>query len=231
MSLDAFIHTFIPAEHNGDGKKPLLLLPRTGANECDLIPMGRMLSPGAALLAVRGNVLEDGKPRFFRRVGQAQFDVSDLHERTGQLALFLRAARHAYGIQAPIAVGHSNGANIAWSLIFSDPASLSGAVLYRPLMPIDPGRIENLANFPVLVLSGSDDKIAPPSAAAALPIRLRDAGADIEHKIIQAEHDTVPLDFALARKWLERNFAERTQPPAGNAIKQPISPPPASADP
>jgi len=218
MSLDTFIHTFIPATLGGADKKPLLLLPRTGADELDLVPIGKALSPGAALLAVRGNVLENGKPRFFRRLGHAQFDVEDSRDRTAQLGCFIREAQRVFGIESPVAVGHSNGANIAWSLMFADPSALSGAILFRPLMPIDPGRGDGLWNFPVLVLSGSDDKVAPPDEAVALPKRLFEARADVTHKFIQAGHDTVQLDFDLARDWLNRKPSMPRLPLAAGPI-------------
>jgi phospholipase/carboxylesterase len=209
MSLESFIHSFTPATPEGAGKKPLLLLHRTGGTEFDLISLGHALSPGASLLSVRGNVLEDGKPRFFRRFGRGQFDVDDLHERTAQLGGFIRAAREAYRIEAPVAVGHSNGANIAWSLIFSDPASLSGAVLLRPLMPLDPVWAQKSVPLPVLILSGADDTIAPPPEVVALSARLRELGADVSHELLRAAHDLIAADEAIAGAWLRRTFGHR----------------------
>jgi phospholipase/carboxylesterase len=209
MGLKSFIHSFVPATPEGAGKRPLLLLPRTGGTELDLISLGRALSPGAALLSVRGNVLEDGKPRFFRRFGRGQFDVDDLRERTTQLGRFIRAAREAYRIEAPVAVGHSNGANIAWSLIFSDPSSLSGAVLFRPLMPIDPVWAQKAGPLPVLILSGADDTIAPPREVVALSVRLRELGADVSHELLPAAHDLIATDEAIAGAWLRQTFGRR----------------------
>ena len=205
MSLRAYVHLFVPPEDVS--RKPLLLLHRTGHDENSLVAAARELSPGAALLAPRGKVLEEGKPRFFRRVGRGQFDVADLQAQTADLGAFLRAACDHYCIDRPVAVGHSNGANIAWSLMFADPGVLSGAILFRPLMPIDPGEGNGLAKFPVLVLSGTDDKVAPPDEAFALPNRLRKVGADLSFQFIKAEHDIVPLDHVIARAWLNRQFA------------------------
>ena len=205
MSLDAYVHVFVPPQNVL--RKPLLLLHRTGHDENSLLAMASELSPGAAMLAPRGKVLEEGKPRFFRRVARGQFDVANLQVETADLAAFIRAACAHYRLDPPIAIGHSNGANIAWSLMFADPGVLSGAILFRPLMPIDPGEGNGLAKFPVLVLSGADDKVAPPADAVALPNRLREVGADLSYQLISAEHDLVPLDRVVARAWLRRHFA------------------------
>lgn len=202
--MQRFVHTFVPAE---DASKPtILLLHRTGVSETVLIPWAKEIWPGAALLVPRGRVLEDGKPRFFRRVGQAQFDVEDLRAQTAELDRFIEAARTQYSLGQPIAVGHSNGANIAWSLIFSRPAALSGAVLLRPLMPIDPGEVSAMLGFPVLILSGSEDQVATPKVAVALPERLRMAGADVSHVFLRAGHDLVMEDREIARAWLRSRF-------------------------
>src|SRR3972149_623629 len=119
-----FIHRFIPATQ--DGLPPLLLLHGTGGDENDLVPLGEQLLPGAALLSPRGKVLENGMPRFFRRLKEGVFDLEDLKVRTAELASFVAAARTAYGLAPPIAVGFSNGANIAASLLLTQPDALSG---------------------------------------------------------------------------------------------------------
>jgi phospholipase/carboxylesterase len=204
MSLLSFVHTFVPGENSA--KRPILLLHRTGASESALIPWAQKLWPGVALLAPRGRILEDGKPRFFRRLGQAQFDAEDLRVQTAALDAFITAARQHYSLDAPIAIGHSNGANIGWSLIFARPHALSAAILLRPLMPINPGEVGTMQNFPVLILSGKNDRIAPPPAAALLPDRLKSAGADVSHVFLNARHDLVQEDGDIARAWLRSYF-------------------------
>src|SRR5204862_7744464 len=120
-----FIHDFFP----GSSSRTLLLLHGTGGNERDLIPLGRELDPNAALLSPRGKVLENGMPRFFRRLAEGVFDLPDLKARTDELADFIAAARKAYDLAAPVAVGFSNGANIAASLLLTYPDVLAGALL------------------------------------------------------------------------------------------------------
>src|ERR1700726_3001205 len=110
-----FIHEFVP----GSSERTLLLLHGTGGNERDLIPLGRELDPSASLLSPRGKVLESGMPRFFRRLAEGVFDLEDLTRRTHELADFVTAAAQRYKIdmEKMIAVGYSNGANIAASIL------------------------------------------------------------------------------------------------------------------
>jgi len=136
-----FIHRFIPATQ--PGRPPLLLLHGTGGDENDLVPLGAQLSPGSALLSPRGKVLENGMPRFFRRLAEGVFDLADLKVRTAELGDFIAAARKAYGIDAPVAVGFSNGANIAASLLLTRPDLLAGAVLMLGVRQFAPKRISD----------------------------------------------------------------------------------------
>src|SRR3954465_11764357 len=138
MSELDFVHRFVPASKLG--RAPLLLLHGTGGDENDLIPLGRALSPGSALISPRGKVLENGMPRFFRRFAEGQFDQEDLAFRTEELAGFIQSASVQYGFDAKqlFAVGFSNGANIASSLILRHPELLAGAILIRGMVPFRP---------------------------------------------------------------------------------------------
>ena len=130
----SFIHRFEPAQ--SAGRPPLLLLHGTGGDENDLLPLGRMISPGSALLSPRGKVLEGGMPRFFRRLAEGVFDEADVRRRANELADFIAEAREAYGLAAPVAVGFSNGANIAAAVLTLRPEALAGAVLLRAMVPL-----------------------------------------------------------------------------------------------
>src|SRR5213596_45778 len=135
MSLEPdFIHEFVP----GTSNRTLLLLHGTGGNERDLVPLGRELDPRAALLSVRGKVLENGMPRFFRRLAEGVFDIEDLKFRTYELADFVEQASKVYGFDLThvVAVGYSNGANIAASSLLLRPAIMSSAILFRPMVPL-----------------------------------------------------------------------------------------------
>ena len=129
----SFIHRFEPA--TDAGRPPLLLLHGTGGDEDDLLPLGRMVAPGSALLSPRGKILEGGMPRFFRRLAEGVFDEADVRYRANELADFITQAREAYGLAAPVAVGFSNGANIAAAVLTLRPEALAGAVLLRAMVP------------------------------------------------------------------------------------------------
>jgi phospholipase/carboxylesterase len=196
-----FIHRFIPATQ--PGKPPLLLLHGTGGNENDLVPLAAQLSPGAALLSPRGKVTENGMPRFFRRLAEGVFDIADLKTRTAELGDFIAAARKIYGIEAPVAVGFSNGANIAASLLLTRPEVLRGAVLLRAMLPFEPQVPPDLTGKPVLFLSGSNDPIIPADARERLAAVLQAAGAELVHKALPTGHNLTQNDLTIAAQWLE----------------------------
>jgi phospholipase/carboxylesterase len=195
-----FIHRFIPATQ--PGKPPLLLLHGTGGNENDLLPLGAQLSPGAALLSPRGKVLENGMPRFFRRLAEGVFNIADLKVRTAELGDFIAAARKAYGIEAPVAVGFSNGANIAAALLLKRPDVLRGAVLLRAMLPFEPEPLPDLAGKPVL-LSGSNDTMISAAGRERLAAVLQAAGADLVYKVLPTGHNLTQNDLNLAAQWLK----------------------------
>ncbi len=194
------IHRFQPASTSGGA--PLLLLHGTGGDESDLLPLGATLSPGAALLSPRGQVLEHGMPRFFRRLAEGVFDEDDVRRRVHELGAFVGAARQRYGIDAPIAVGYSNGANIAAALLLLEPEVLAGAVLFRAMVPFRQPPAAKLQRKPVLMLSGLGDPIVPAANSARLDSQLSDADADVTHTTLPAGHQLSQADVALARDWL-----------------------------
>jgi len=195
-----FIHEFIP----GSSNRTLLLLHGTGGNERDLIPLGRELDPTAALLSPRGKVLENGIPRFFRRLAEGVFDLQDLKNRTNELADFVAAAAQHYGFAADkvVAAGYSNGANIAASLLLLRPEVLSVAILFRAMVPLIPETKPNLSSANVWIGAGSYDPIIPTSETKRLAELLRSAGADVTLRYFPAGHELTPDDVEAARDWL-----------------------------
>ena len=201
-----FIHRFEPARDAGS--PPLLLLHGTGGDENDLLGLGKMISPGSALLSPRGRVLEHGMPRFFRRLAEGVFDEADVRHRALELGEFVTEARQRYGIGAPVAVGFSNGANIAAALLLLKPDILSGAILLRAMVPLlDPPKAE-LDGKPVLLLSGQADPIVPASNSAQLATLLSQAGASVTQKVLPAGHQLTQSDVTLARDWIGNVAAE-----------------------
>jgi predicted esterase len=195
-----FVHRFLP----GAPDRPvLLLLHGTGGDESDLLPLGEALAPGAARLSPRGKVLENGMPRFFRRLAEGVFDVDDLRQRTHELADFVGRAMAEYGLGArpPIAVGFSNGANIAAALLLLRPGTLGGALLIRPMVPLVPEPLPDLADVPVQINAGQADPLVPPPQSEALARLLADAGASVTTTWIAGGHALTREDLDVGKSW------------------------------
>ena len=196
-----FAHEFV----RGNSERTLLLLHGTGGNEHDLIPLGRHLDPDAALLSPRGKVLENGMPRFFRRLAEGVFDLEDLKLRAHELGDFIIAAAQDYGLESAkiVAVGFSNGANIAASLLLLRPEILHAAILFRAMVPLHPDPLPKLSDTRVLISAGNQDPIVPASESENLATLLRDCGADVDMHFVNAGHGLVDADVQNARNWLE----------------------------
>jgi predicted esterase len=203
MSADlGFIHQFVP----GSSDRTLLLLHGTGGNEHDLIPLGRELDPTAALLSPRGKVLENGHARFFRRLAEGIFDVEDLKRRTDELAGFVQAAAECYQItlEKIVAIGYSNGANIAGSMLLRQPGILRTAVLLRAMVPFRPDALPDLSAVRVWIGGGKQDVIIPSGETKRLADLLQEAGADVTAHFVDAGHGLTNAELVLVKRWLER---------------------------
>jgi phospholipase/carboxylesterase len=216
MAQLSYVHRFEPGE--ALAATPLLLLHGTGGDENDLLPVGRMVAPGAALLSPRGDVLERGMPRFFRRFAEGVFDQDDVRRRAGALADFVTDARKAYGIAAPIALGYSNGANIAAAVLLLRPGVLAGAILWRAMMPLTAPQPTSLSGTPVLMVSGARDPIAAPAEADRLRAALEAAGAAVEHRVLPVGHELSQADVSIAREWLQQQRS--TEDGAATAVRR-----------
>src|SRR5438874_4258562 len=196
-----FIHEFVP----GSSKRTLLLLHGTGGNERDLIPLGHDVDPSASLLGPRGKVLESGMPRYFRRLAEGVFDLEDLKKRTHELADFVvsAVAHYKIDIENMIAVGYSNGANIAASVLLLRPEVLSAAILFRAMVPLIPETPPDLGSGRVWIGAGSNDPIVAASETKELAELLRGAGADVTIRFFQAGHDLTQQDVEAAQEWLK----------------------------
>jgi predicted esterase len=179
-----FIHEFVP----GNSSRTLLLLHGTGGNERDLIPLGRELDLNAALLSPRGKILENGMPRFFRRLAEGVFDLEDLKMRTNELADFVAAAVRHYELIANdvVGVGYSNGANIAASMLLLRPETLHAVILFRAMVPLVPDKLPDLSSMRVWIGAGDQDPIVPASETQRLATLLRRAGADVTIRFANA---------------------------------------------
>ncbi|ART76687.1 carboxylesterase [Sutcliffiella horikoshii] len=189
----------------GTNNRVLLLLHGTGGTEQDLLPLADMIDPQASVLSVRGNVSENGMPRFFRRLSEGVFDEEDLIFRTKELHEFLDEAAEKYEFDRTnvIAVGYSNGANIAGSLLFHYKNTLKAAVLYHPMVPRRGLELPDLSKTPVFIGAGKNDPICPAAETEELSKLLEEAGSTVEVHWEYQGHQLTHSEIQASRKWYD----------------------------
>ena len=204
-----FTHRFIPSGGENDSAGlTLLLLHGTGGTEDDLLPLGRELDLNAGLISPRGKILEAGRiPRFFRRLAEGIFDIEDLKFRTQELVGFVEKASRVYGFDEHkvIAVGYSNGANIAASMLLLSPQTLSGAILFRAMVPLIPDSVPDLSDKHIFMSSGLRDPIATRQEAEKLSGLLKQASAVVDLQWQDSGHELTQDDVHAAKQWLALN--------------------------
>ncbi|MDQ4074209.1 MAG: alpha/beta hydrolase [Thermoproteota archaeon] len=222
MSNLGFIHRFVPSpssdkvngKANADSKNKqqhpltLLMLHGTGGDENDLVPLGQMLDPSAALLSPRGKVMEKGMSRFFRRLSEGVFDLDDLKFRTQELGMFLRKAssQYSFDLNNTVAVGFSNGANIAASLLLLVPETIKGAILFRAMVPFIPDNPPDLLDKKVLLSAGVFDPIVSKDQTESLLNILQKSRADVSLKWQRSGHNLTEADIIESKKWLSEKI-------------------------
>jgi phospholipase/carboxylesterase len=199
----SFVHRFVPAS-DPNSKTTVLALHGTGADESDLIPLAQTLAPGAAILSPRGKVLENGMPRFFRRLREGVFDEKDVIFRAGELAEFVTAAAAKYHFDPSgvVAMGYSNGANIAGAMMLLHPGVLPRALLFRPMVPIEPDPPPDLGAAGAFIGAGRVDPIVPQAQTERLAALLRACGAQVSLHWSDAGHGLVADELQAAGEWL-----------------------------
>ncbi len=200
MTAFGFTHVW----HPGRSSRTLLLLHGTGGDENDLVPIGAMLDPDAAILSPRGKVLEGGAPRFFKRLAMGVFDLDDLRRRTHELADFVAATAIEYKFDATqvVAAGFSNGANIAAAMLLLRPEALAKAILFRAMVPLEPDPRPDLSGRGVFLSAGRTDTMIPGENTERLAKLLGDCGANVELQWSPGGHGLAPGDISAARQWL-----------------------------
>lgn len=204
-----FIHRFISADSKAKKSSlTLLLLHGTGGTEDDLIPLGKELATNASILSVRGKVLENGMPRFFRRLEEGVFDLEDLKMRTDELAEFILKSSSIYefDLKRLVAVGYSNGANIGASLLLKRPEVLAGAILFRAMVPFVPDVLPDLSQKSIILLEGLRDPIVGKQEAESLLKIFNTARSNVTMKWQDSGHNLIQDDIDSAREWLEINL-------------------------
>lgn len=184
----------------------LLLLHGTGGNEHDLIPIANMIAPNVSILGVRGNILENGMPRFFRRLAEGVFDEEDLIFRTKELNAFISNCAEQYGFDRNhvVAIGYSNGANIAASLLYHHENSLKGAILFHAMVPRHGIELPNLSNVPIFIGAGKRDSLIAPEQTKQLSAYLQKAGAQVTEHWTEGGHQLAREEIEQAREWFEK---------------------------
>ena len=199
-----FIHRY----ERGTSDVTVLALHGTGGDENDLLPLVQLLHPSANVLSPRGKVLEGGMPRFFRRLAMGVFDIEDLKFRAEELVGFVEGASAAYGFakERIVAVGYSNGANIAGAILLTDPSALAGAALLHAMKPFDPDGSPDLSGKPVFLSGGRSDPMIPAPETEALERLLSSAGADVTMHWTPGGHELIQTEVDAARGWMSATF-------------------------
>ncbi|WP_308633988.1 alpha/beta hydrolase [Paenibacillus silvisoli] len=196
-------------EAGSDSNKPtLVLFHGTGGTENSLIPLGKLISPDSSILSVRGNVLENGMPRFFRRHAEGVFDIEDLIFRTQETHEFLNHAAKEYSLDRTnfVAIGYSNGANIAGSLLFHYEHAFKGAILHHPMVPIRNKTLPALTGIPVFIGAGKNDPICSPNETEELQQLLSGSGADVHVHWENHGHQLTRTEADAAAEWFKAHF-------------------------
>jgi len=212
-----FNHIFINSFSNGSSNKKyddrnkkltLVLLHGTGGNEEDLIFLGKKIEPNASVLSPRGKVLENGLPRFFRRLSEGVFDLEDLRIRSHELADFIQkcSLHYKFDLENTIAIGFSNGANISVSMLFLRPEVLQGAILFRAMVPFIPDPLPNLSSKKILLSAGLEDPIVSRNETENLFRLFQKTNAIITLKWQPSSHNLIQEDILVAKPWISNNF-------------------------
>ena len=190
----------------GTNEKTFVLLHGTGGTEHDLLGLAKEIDANANVLSVRGNVLENGMPRFFRRIADGVFDMEDLRFRTQELYDFIGEAATTYNFdrQQVIAIGYSNGANIAAALMYYIEDSLQGAILHHPMVPDNEATLPNLNGVKVWIGAGQNDMMCPPSESTNLQSMLEQAGASVHVDWFNYGHQLTMQEVQAAKAWYEQ---------------------------
>lgn len=199
-------HVFYKGE---DSSRPtLLLLHGTGGNEHDLVGLGKEIDAGANILSVRGNVLENGMPRFFKRLAEGVFDLEDLQLRTKELKSFIdeAAGNYEFDRNNVVAIGYSNGANIAGNLLFEYENVLKGAILHHPMVPRRGVELPDMPKTPVFIGAGKNDQMCPAAESEDLQDLLQGAGAEVELYWHAYGHQLTQDEVQAAKQWYQSKF-------------------------
>jgi len=189
----------------GSNNRTLVMLHGTGGNEYDLIDIAKMIDPNANILSIRGNVLESGMPRFFKRIAPGVFDLDNLVDETKNLYHFLKQSEELYNIKREniIVIGYSNGANIAGSILLHENHPFKYAVLWRPMVPLKKNEINDLSGVNIFIIASKQDPIVKEEESKELDDMLRLRGAHTTMRWVESGHQLTMKDIELTKAWYE----------------------------
>lgn len=212
VDTNGYIHKVLPGPlGSASGGTLLFVFHGTGADENQLLALGRDLVPGATVISPRGDVSEHGAARFFRRTGEGVYDMADLTRATDKMAGFIRAHIEAREPSRVLGLGYSNGANILASVMFAEPSLFDAMVLMHPLIPFVPEFRGSLAGKHILITAGRHDPICPPDLTGRLEADLRGAHADVTVEWYDGGHDVRPNEIEAARRFLANERVKETK--------------------
>lgn len=200
------IHLFKKGESRT--RSTLLLLHGTGGNEEDLVPLAEIIDKKASILSVRGNVIENGMPRFFKRLSEGVFDEESLLSETKNLYEFIyeAAEKYEFDVNNVVALGYSNGANIAASLLYHYQAVFKGALLHHPMVPLRNKELPDLSGIPIFIGAGENDPLCPPEESKELQQTFEKAGAQVTVEWNNHGHSLTQKEIMAAAEWYSKHF-------------------------
>mgnify|MGYP001128800269 CR=1 FL=1 len=182
-----------------------ILLHGTGGNEEDLLPVAAALDAKANVLSIRGNVFEDGKARYFKRLRKGQYDVSDLMTRGQELYAFIeeKAEEYQFSLEEAIYLGFSNGANIAMNMMLLEDSRINKGMLYAPMYPLDVEEVVDLPNVKVFLSMGENDPIVPRRESERVIAIFKDLGAEVTEFWVDG-HELNGDNLLAGKEWLAK---------------------------
>lgn len=195
---------YIHAETKGTAGAPLVFtFHGTGGDETQFHGLAEQLLPGAHVVSPRGDVSEHGMARYFRRTGEGVYDMKDLAQRREAMAQFIRTKVHEAGATRVVALGYSNGANIAAAVAFSHPDLFSDVIAMHPLIPWTPEDQPDLASTRWLITAGERDPICPAPLTRDLLGYLRAQNADVSEHWHPGGHELVQSELGAIQTFLK----------------------------
>lgn len=190
---------------SGGVKQPVfILLHGTGGDEKSLLDLGFELDNKATLFGIKGNVVEQGMPRYFRRLAESVYDEDDLRARGEELHQFIldHSVNYGFDLDDVVLIGYSNGANIALHLMLNYSEMYQKGVLFHPMYPVSDIPKNDLSHQRILLTSGLQDPIVPQSESKFVLDLLKEREAQVIHFETKSGHQLLWEEVQAAKEFL-----------------------------